>query len=496
VLEARVESAISAVASPQAPSGFPSRLGRLRRELGQVATLSVSIGMMAPTLAMSITGVAAAGLLGRAASLAYVVAAIGVGLVAYGFTRLSAEFSSAGSVYAFVGGALGPRAGFVAGWALLGTYLIFPVVSISAVAIFGRAFLRSTGIADDAAWLPLALVGWALVWLIAARAILTAARTLLLFEIVSVALILALMAIIVGKLVFGGAPAGRGVTLDVVAPPSGTTLSTIALASVFGFLSFAGFESAASFGEEAHRPRRAVPYSLWAAIGLGGAFYVVCMVVQMWGFGTDAAGVEAFASSTAPLGDLAQSYMGSGMADALNLAAVISSFGAGMGCASVGARMLYALGRDGVIAGELGKVRPANGTPAPALVFVLALDLVLLSIFAIMGTPALKVFFYFATFGTLSLLVMYIATNLAAARFLTRGTRPWEALIPLVGIAVACYVLYHNVYPVPASPFDRFPYLVGAWLAIGVLAIALLPGLRDRVAAGMAASEAAQGESA
>ena len=56
-------------------------------------------------------------------------------------------------------------------------------------------------------------------------------------------------------------------------------------------------------------------------------------------------GVKAFASSGAPLGDLAKSYLGSGMSDALNLAAVISSFGAGMGCASVGARMLYALGR-------------------------------------------------------------------------------------------------------------------------------------------------------
>src|SRR4051812_41057738 len=173
------------------------RLGGLRRELGQLATASVSIGVMAPTLAVSITGVAAAGLLGRAASLAYVVAAVGVGLVAYGFARLSAEFASAGSVYAFVGGALGPRAGFLAGWMLLGTYLIFPVVSIAAIAIFGRAFLASAGIAADAAWLPLALAGWALVWLIASREILTAARTLLLFELVSVALIVVVMGVIV-----------------------------------------------------------------------------------------------------------------------------------------------------------------------------------------------------------------------------------------------------------------------------------------------------------
>jgi amino acid transporter len=166
-------SAIATAASAPTAAAPKPRRKQLRRELGQLATLSVSIGVMAPTLAMSITGVAAAALLGRAASLAYVVAALGVGLVAYGFARLSGEFASAGSVYAFVGGALGPRAGFVAGWALLGTYLIFPVVSIAAIAVFGRAFLHSAGIAADAPWLPLALVGWALVWVIASRAVVT-----------------------------------------------------------------------------------------------------------------------------------------------------------------------------------------------------------------------------------------------------------------------------------------------------------------------------------
>ena len=67
-------------------------------------------------------------------------------------------------------------------------------------------------------------------------------------------------------------------------------------------------------------------------------------------------------------------------------------------------------------------------------------------------------------------------------------------MIPLAGIAVAGYVLYHNIYPVPPSPFDLFPYLVGAWLVIGALVIVFVPGLRDRVAVGIAASEAAQGE--
>src|SRR5215467_13400877 len=130
------------VAQPH--SAEPASQPRLRRELGFFQTTSVSVGVMAPTLAMSITGVAAATELGRAAPLAFAVAALGVGLVAYGFVRLAGEVSHAGSVYAFVGNTLGPRPGFLAGWALLGTYLVFPPVSIMGAAIFGRAFLDTT----------------------------------------------------------------------------------------------------------------------------------------------------------------------------------------------------------------------------------------------------------------------------------------------------------------------------------------------------------------
>jgi amino acid transporter len=473
------------------PAAAPAR-SALRRQLHLLGAVAVSIGVMAPTLAMSVTGVEPARLLGRAAPLAFAFAAVGVALVAYGFVRLSSEFAHAGSVYGFVGHAFGPRAGFFCGWALLGTYLVFPAVSMSGVAVFGEAFLKSTGIASDFPWYPLALFGWAVIGLAASREVRKAISALVVFEVVAFALIIVLMAAIVISLIGGDVPGDQTFNTDVVKLPPGTSLSTIGLAAVFGFLSYAGFESAGSFGEEAHEPRRTIPYSLWAAIVFGGVFYFLCMSIQTLGFGTGAAGVKAFSSSEAPLGDLAHMYMGRGMADALNMAAVISSFGAGMGCASVGARMLFALGRDRVLAGELGAVRSANGTPGVALAFVLALDLALLTIFAIAGTPPLKVFFYLATFGTLSLLVMYIATNLAAARFLTRGARPWEALIPLVGIAVAGYVLYHNVHPVPDPPFDLFPYLVGGWLLLGVLVILFVPGLHERVSRGLEAADATQ----
>src|ERR1700749_4130305 len=99
-------------ASPR--SGEPATRPALRRELRFLETASVSVGVMAPTLAMSVTGVAAAMALGRAAPLAFAVAALGVGLVAYGFVRLAAEVSHAGAVLALVGKTLRPPAGFLA----------------------------------------------------------------------------------------------------------------------------------------------------------------------------------------------------------------------------------------------------------------------------------------------------------------------------------------------------------------------------------------------
>jgi amino acid transporter len=304
----------------------------------------------------------------------------------------------------------------------------------------------------------------------------TAARSLLAFEIGSVTLILVLMGVVVAKLAAGGGPRGQGVNADWLSLPPGTTLGIVALASTFGFLSFAGFESAGSLGEESHRPLRVVPRSMALAIAVGAVFYVACTAVQSLGFGTDAAGVRAFAGSQAPLGDLAHSYVGAGMADALDVAAIVSALGAGLGCASVSARMLFALGRDRRLPSRLADVSRATGAPAAGLAFVMVLDLVLIVVLAAIGKEAMDVFFYLATIGTLSLLAMYVMTNLAALRFLRTRRARAELLLPAAGIAVAVYVLYHNIWPVPASPFDLFPYVVGGWLLIGAAASALRVG--------------------
>ena len=452
----------------------PVTRSALRRELRFLETASVSVGVMAPTLAMSVTGVAAAAALGRAAPLAFVVAALGVGLVAYGFVRLAGEFSHAGSVYAFVGNTLGPRPGFLAGWALLGTYLVFPPVSIMGVAIFGRAFLSATGLASDADWYPLALAAWAVIWLLASRGVRPTTRSVLVFEVVSVCLILALMGVISWRLSAGTAPGGQRWSGAVFALPPGTGLSALTLAATSGFLAFAGFESAGSLGEESVAPTRVIPRAIITAVAFGAVFYVACIVVQTLGFGAGAAGVSAFRHSQAPLGELARRYVGSPLAALLDLGAVLSALGAGLGGVTVAARMMFAFGRDGLAARRLGTVSAATGVPRRALAAEMLTGLVLLTAFRLAGTPALNVFFYLATIGTLSLLVMYILTNVAAARHL--GRRSPVQLVPAVaGVLIAGFVLYRNVWPVPPVPYQFLPYLVLGWLLAGLALTAVIP---------------------
>ena len=481
--------------SAQPRSEGPARRPALHRELHFFETTSVSVGVMAPTLAMSVTGVAAAAALGRAAPLAFAVAALGVGLVAYGFVRLAGEFSHAGSVYGFVGNTLGPRPGFLTGWALLGTYLVFPPVSIMGVAVFGHAFLATTGVAADADWYPLALAAWAVIGVLAARGVRPTTRSVLAFEIVSVCLILVLMGVIYWRLAAGTAPGGLRLSGSVFVLPPGVGLSALALAATSGFLAFAGFESAGSLGEESFAPTRAVPRAIMTAVAFGAVFYVACVTAQSLGFGTGAGGVSAFRHSQAPLGDLAKRYVGNPLAALLDLGAVLSALGAGLGGVTVAARMLFSFGRDGIASRRLSGVSAVTGVPQRALAAEMLIGLVLLTAFRLAGASALDVFFYLATIGTLSLLVMYVLTNVAAARHLGRRSL-WQVVAPAGGVLIAGFVLYHNVWPVPPAPYKYFPYLVLGWLAAGLVITMVVPGFSGKVSEGLervADAEAAAG---
>jgi len=303
-----------------------------------------------------------------------------------------------------------------------------------------------------------------------------------------------LMVVIFAKVIGGSAPSDQGFTLSVFSPAGGISLSTIAVASVFGFLSFGGFEGAASLGEETDDPGRNIPRAIFIAVLAAGTFYIVCMVAQSLGFGLSDAGIKRFSESSGPLGDLGKDYIGSGFADVINFGATMSAFAAALGAATAASRILFAIARDGFPGNALGRASARSGAPAGALTVILAVSLVVMVGYRINGTSAVNAFFYPGTMGVLLMLVSYFVCNTGAIVFLYfRGERrapPAEIVIPLIALAIIVYVLYQNTLADSlVSPYTKFPLVVGAWLLLGLLLAVFVPDLARRIGEGLTREE-------
>jgi amino acid transporter len=464
----------------------------LRRELRFREAIALSIAIMTPTAAMSTGAIQPAVLTGRAAPLVYLVAIVAIGFVAYGFMQLTRHFSHAGSVYAFAGATLGSRAGFTCGWALFGTYLAYSALTITGCGIFGAAFLSGTGIWPGATWFPIAVVFGVATFVMTYTDVRVIMRSLLGMEGLSVTLIIILIAAIIGRIAFGSAPAHQQLTLQTFTLPHGVSLGSFGLATVFAFLSFAGFEGAASLGEETNKPHRHIPRAIGVSVAFASLFYLVCIYAQTVGFGTGPAGIHALTQSSSPLGQLAKTYIGSPMSDLINLGITFSSFAGAIGATTAGSRLLFAFGRDGFISRRLGTTSVKTGAPTLAVAVVVVIALGSVIIMGLRGVGMFNVYFWTATLGTLSLLVAYMVTSAGAFRllFLTELKTPrWQAIFPIGAVAMLGYTLYSNVYPVPSSPYNAFPYVVAAWLIASLVVVVATPGLADRIGRGLAASE-------
>ncbi len=465
--------------------------GSLRRELRFWEAIAISVGIMAPTAAMALNGTVPAQLVGRAVPLAFLFAGIAIALISYSFIRLTSFFNHAGSTYALAGVTLGPRFGFFAGWALLATYSCFICANIAEVGLFGTAFLDGTGIWNNPQWIVVSLIAAGLAWFLAYGDVKIATRALLSFEGISVTLIIVLIAVIFWKVIGGTAPNGQSFTLKPFIPASGVPVGAIAFASVFGLLSFGGFEGAAALGEETNNPRRNIPLAIACAVGFCAVFYTIVMLAQSLGFGIDAAGIKAFGGSSAPLGDLSKSYVGSGMEDAINFGATLSAFASLLGCAAGASRILFALGRDGFITHRLGDASKRTGSPANSLAVVMIFGLVVTILLRLNGTSAVNAFFYPGTAGVLSMLVAYFVMQFGAAKFLHLEHREprWRAIILVLATAAIVYTFYKQVWPKPAYPYDLFPLIIAGWAVLGIVITFAFPALTRRIGKGLSEAE-------
>jgi amino acid transporter len=457
----------------------------LKRTLSVWQAVGLSMALMAPSMAANINPQGAISA-GRAIPLAFLIAAVGVLLVAYTFVRLCQYYKHSGSVYAFVGATLGPRAGVVAGWGLVGTYTFYAVTTAAAAGIFGTGLLDALGIwKNQPAWSPMLLVGVALVLalLLATVPAKRGTSILLTVELSTVALILIVTAVVFVRLISHNAPGGEHFTMSVFSLQHGVGLSALFLGVVFGFLSFAGFEASATLGEEAHNPTKDIPRAIFGVAAFGGIYFVVVTAAEMMGFGTSAKGIATFGSTPSLLGALGTSYVGSWVGNIITLGTTISAFGCCLACTVGASRMVYAMTRDSY--GERGPGRVSRwGTPVHATGVITAMAIVMYVVIFVVSTvtsnAAYNAFDWCGDIGTLILLVAYLLATVGMVLLVfVRRKMPnvptWQIVVPIAAVVVLGYTLYRNVWPYPTGDQHWFPIIGLIWLAIAIVAVIALP---------------------
>ncbi len=443
-----------------------------RGSLRFLRTAALPVGIQGPTAGVIIGPAIIAGIVGEPGALAQVLALVAMGFVAYAFVVFTRSFNTAGSVYAFNATALGPGYGFVSAWLLLLVYLSFAAGVYATTADIAQTLLASFGV--HVGWVWLGLAGAVLALGLAYLSIGFSSLVILAAEGAAVALI---TVVAIAVLAAGGYH-HHGITAAPFSP-HGVSLSVVALGVTAAFGQFSGFESAATLGEEARRSTRTIPAAIgWSLLGAAAIYIFFTWIVY-----SAYPGPAAVAADPAPLVHVARVYLGSGVGTAVNVAGLISAFGAQLACLTAAARLLFALGREAggtPAARVLTRTWRRYSSPAGALTVAGAVSVAALLAFGFSRT-ATRAATLIIQYGAYLILAAYLMTVIAALAWTWRTRRrPLPLAILAAGTIILGYVLYRTFAPFPAAPFSWVVLAAAASAAAGA-AILLTPGLLPRM---------------
>jgi amino acid transporter len=422
--------------------------------------LSQSIGTIAPSgtpgLVIPVVFATAA----NGTWLAYGFATIALLIVALQINVFASRVSTPGSLYVYAGIGLGPLAGIISGWALLIGYIftagavILGTVNTS-LAVFHIAGLTT---ADIGLTYGISIVAAVVAWWLAYRDIKLSTRTSLLFEFVTVALIL--LAVFGYFAVHGGYNDPQQIHLQDV------NFDQLRLGLVLAFFSFVGFESATVLGVEAKQPRVLIPRAvIWSVVSVG-VLFVVSSLALVAGFrGVD----PGLATADAPLTVLAASFGVRPVGVIISIGFALSFFACVLASINAASRVLFSLSHHGVFHAAAQGTHERNETPHIAIAIVTIIALGLALGLTIGGWGILDAYGILGSIATYGFLFSYVLVSIRAPIYLKRHglLKGHNVLSAIVAVALLALVVFGTVYPVPGWPYNILPYIFLAFLAVG-----------------------------
>ncbi|MFI2765263.1 APC family permease [Streptomyces echinatus] len=279
-------------------------------------------------------------------------------LTALSYARMARRITSAGSVYTYAGKALGAPVGFLVGWSATLDYVLLPMLN----------------------------------------ALLTAKVNVALV-IIQAGVAVAFLVLAVRAVVTHGRPFGT-TGFDLTAVPPCDLFGGASLPA----LSFLGLEAVSTLSEEAERPRRDIPRAILLIVAAAGVFFLAVTYVMQTLFPD----VSAVGDIVRASPEIAR-YIGGAAFQTLFVGGYLTTvLGCGLTQQMSAARLLFAMGRDGMLPRAVfRRVDPRTGVPA---VNVLVVGLIAASaVFPDLGSAASLI-----DFGAY---VAFAAVNLAVIGF-------------------------------------------------------------------------------
>jgi amino acid transporter len=379
--------------------------------------------------------------------LAYALGTVCMYFTAKSYAMMTETIPTAGSVYGFARHALGPFAGFIAGWMILLDYLLIPSFVYVVMAVALGALMPQV---DRATWIVVVIgATLAINWF--------GVRVSQRFNLVCVAVqlvVLSLLVILSLVALYHGKGNGK-LTLRPLFAPELFHLKSIFAATSICVMSFLGFDAISTLSEEvAGDDRRTVGRAIMAVLFLSAGLFAVLS----WVFGDLMNGLT-LKDPAAAIYELSDWAIGPWMT---LLVAWAMATAAGLSSAlpqQIGvARIMYAMGRDRQLPAAFAKVHPIYGTPYVGMLVTAAISVTVGLGMRSHPDELASIVNFGALTGFLLLHVSVIALF-----WVKKRTGRWIAhlLVPMAGILVVLAVL---------SGMSRLAMALGiSWLVIGLI---------------------------
>ena len=367
-------------------------MARLQRTLSLGSVVLFGIAYMTPIIVLGTFGILAQSTGGMVPA-AYLAALVAMFFTAMSYGRMASAFPVAGSAYTYVRKAISPKLGFIAGWAVLLDYLFLPM----AIWLIGAAYLHSAFPAVPQWIWVLAFIGITSLINIVGLKLANGVNALLM--LVQALVLIAFVALCVHYI---GSDASK--PLWTIEPffNGQMQMPLIMSGAAIACYSFLGFDAVSTLTEETRDARRTIPRAIMLITLIGGLIFVgVSYFVQIAHPSFQFADVDSAAY------EIARNIGGDLFVSIFMIGLIVGQFASGLSAQASGSRLLFAMGRDGVLPKSFfGTLHAKYGTPVNSILLCAVVALLALKLDVTTSTSFIN-FGAFLAFTLVNLSVIF-----------------------------------------------------------------------------------------